>query len=248
MARKPKVTLVSAGSLVEDMSISPREVIDDTNFCQISEALRVGVSLPPIIADASTRIVVDGIHRIRAYVRLFGAEHMVEVEFRDYADRAAMFLDSIAINASHGRPLSPCDRTRCIARAKEFAIDELEIARVLSIEVARVESIFREKVGYEEVSGRPVALKRPFHHLAQTRLTPEQMELNRAATGRDQLRLFNDIIKIVLTPGALDIENALVGNRVVDLLKALCQRVRLYQGDARLNEILQEVRESQPAA
>lgn len=221
MAKKP--ALVPVGSLLEDMSFFPRHTIDTTNVKHIADALQVGAELPPLVADKKTRTIIDGYHRSRAYLKLYGPEHEVAVDFRDYASRAAMFLDSVALNAGHGMPLCPADRTRCVALAEEFQVSAVEIARVLAIEVKQVEAIRLCKIGYEEGSGSPVALKRPFHHLAQHRLTPEQVDLNRASSGRDQIRVINDLVQWLEVDGALDRDNPRLMERL-QVLHGLFER------------------------
>jgi hypothetical protein len=79
--------------LVQDYSLYPRTVTDDAHVARLVEALRAGETFPPVVADKASRRVVDGFHRIKAYIRAEGDEAKCAVEWRDYADDQARSTD-----------------------------------------------------------------------------------------------------------------------------------------------------------
>src|SRR5436190_4972945 len=104
-ARNPQ--RVPASTLVLDYNLYPRHKLDPVNLRTLNEALDAGEALPSVIADKTSKRVVDGFHRTTVALR---RNVDVAVEWRTYKDDAAMFLDAVALNARHGVPLEPFDR------------------------------------------------------------------------------------------------------------------------------------------
>ncbi len=91
MKSNKTIVKIAIADLVEDMTIYPRQHIDDEHVRRLATALRAGETLPPLVAGkASPHRVTDGFHRKRAHHRVFGPTAHVEVELRDYVSDADM--------------------------------------------------------------------------------------------------------------------------------------------------------------
>jgi len=186
---------VLAAELVLDMGLYPRHKTDGDNVNRLREAILAGVSLPAVIADKATKRVVDGFHRTTAYLKLYGDEATIEVEWREYASEAEMVLDAIVLNAGHGLKLSAYDQTRCVVMAEEFGLTTEQIAGALSITQERVESIRVTKTA--TASGQIVPVKRQVKHLAGRKLTKKQQEGHKKAGGMRPLFYVNQILNMI---------------------------------------------------
>lgn len=201
--------------LVRDYSLYPRHEVDDYHVREIMEALRAGLTLPPIIADKASLRVIDGFHRIAAYGRLYGSEYVADVVLNDYESDAAMFQDAMEHNTQHGRNLTPYDKARCIARSKELGIEMQTVASALHITQDRLDKMLLERF---TVSGE--VLKRTTRHFAGGAITPEQSEFNRQrAGGLDQLFYINQVIGL-LDSDSIDWERETV-TKALERLKTL---------------------------
>lgn len=186
MAKKalPKTEDVAAITLVRDEDFYPRTRVDNVNVAALQEAVRAGGILPPVIACRRTRRLADGFHRTEALLGLYGDRAQITVEWRDYADDAEFLLDSIRLNASHGKRLGSYDQGRCLQLAGRLAVSPQRVATALGV---RVDVLERRAVLSGPVLRTPgfgsVLLKRPLHHLEGKAITPEQVSVNRSATG-----------------------------------------------------------------
>ena len=172
--------------LVEDMAIYPRHSVDDTHVGQLVLALRSGVTLPPVIADAQSKRLVDGWHRVRAYRKVIGAVGVIDVDLRRYASEADLLADAVSLNASHGRRLDRIDQVRAIHLLERVGVDQERIALVLHIPAARMEQLRVRIATVLSPSGEVVEtipLKRPILHLAGMSLTQEQRAAHESMAG-----------------------------------------------------------------
>lgn len=170
-----------AASLVLDYNIYPRHHIDSANVSRLRQAIEAGEQLPPVIADRESLRVIDGFNRITAWLRIDEAA-TIEVELRDYADDAAMFLDAVALNARHGLALSTYDKSRCMMLAEQLTIDPEAIAGAMSITVDTAAKLRAVKTAYDD-KGSPLPIKRPLRHLAGSKLTKKQEHANQRSSG-----------------------------------------------------------------
>ena len=134
-----------------------------------------------MIADRESLRVIDGFNRITAWLRIDEAA-TIEVELRDYADDAAMFLDAVALNARHGLALSTYDKSRCMMLAEQLTIDPEAIAGAMSITVDTAAKLRAVKTAYDD-KGSPLPIKRPLRHLAGSKLTKKQEHANQRSSG-----------------------------------------------------------------
>ena len=61
---------INAAEVIVDFDLYPRDKVDTKHVLQIVDALVAGVELPTIITDKKSKRAVDGVHRLRACVRL----------------------------------------------------------------------------------------------------------------------------------------------------------------------------------
>jgi hypothetical protein len=205
---------IKASKLVMDYTIYPREQIRSYHVSQIAEALEAGAKLPPIVADKKSQRITDGFHRFRAYQKVFGSEAEIPVIFKAYQNEGEMFLDAVALNATHGRNLTPFDRARVLVRAEELKIETPLIAKALNMTPERLGELKVSRLGY--LASKPVILKRTVAHLAGEDLTEKQAEYNRLAGGMNQTFYINQVIGL-LESDAVDWED----EKVVKALKRL---------------------------
>jgi hypothetical protein len=152
--------LIPFSDLVFDMTLYPRLNVDQAHVARLADALRSGVSLPPIIiGDLGIRrnLGVDGFHRAHAYELARGRRALVPCERRKYKTAAELVLDAIQPNSEHGLPLSDDDRRQCVALARKYGIQIETLASVLSVTTAKVSSLRDTTAVAARSQNRPTA-------------------------------------------------------------------------------------------
>ena len=235
------LTHVSLSELVLDYDIYPRMQVDPQHARYMHEALQAGVQFPALVVDRESRRVTDGFHRIRAYREHFGADYQAECILRDYADEAAMFLDAMRLNATHGRPLTSYDRTRCSLRCKHFNIAATALAQALGMSRSALTSLAEGRVATvnritnadcqsltEQASEtlevfsqqEEVPIKRTIQHKAGCLLTADQEAANRKLSGMNQQFYVNQLL-LLIENDLLDVENEALMERLAVLSQRL---------------------------
>ena len=176
---------IKAVELVLDWSLWPRyeaQSLDSTNLRRMKEALRAGVTLPPITANEADRRVTDGFHRIRTYLDLYGDDVEIKANFKKYESEAAMFLDAAALNASQGLPLSPRDVVHSILVARRMHIPVPAIGLALSLDETMIAKLLKRRTATTQ-SGERIPLTGGALALAGKELTPVQEHHVRHSNG-----------------------------------------------------------------
>lgn len=207
---------VKISKLELDYDIYPREHLNSYHADEIVEAIKAGVRMPPIVIDKATSIVVDGWHRIEAVRRVLGDKASIEADVREYPDKAAMFAESIKLNASHGQRLSRIDEAHCLAKAQDFQLEPAAVASLLNITAERAEDLVSRRLASS--SEGSIVLKGSTAHLAGQRLSDAQATYNRKAGGLNQTFYINQVIAMI-EGDAVDWDNV----RVTDGLKRLME-------------------------
>jgi len=204
---KTKNVMVSL--LIEDLDLYPRTSIDSSNVSRIADAISSGKKLPPIIADEKSGRVVDGVHRRRALLRLFGDEAEYPVEYREYPTEQDLYLDAVRLNSPHGKPITGSDRTHAIIRAIDLGISDDAIADAIGVTVEKVTTIATIKAGtfsppkragrgsVEKV--RRIPLKNSVRHLYGTdpNLTDDQVRVIDSSPGQSQWLLVRQLADLI---------------------------------------------------
>lgn len=190
-----KTERVSAASLVEDFALYPRNEVNETHVNDLVRSLASGSDLPPIIAERSTRRIVDGVHRRRAHLKHFGEVAVVGVEFRDYDDEAALYLDAVRFNAAHGRRLDRHDQTRIVLRLQELNVDAKVIASALHVPEQEIKTL-AVRIVYD-TAGTAVPQKRGFEHFRGQQMSDEQLGAMKSVRSGELGRVCNELIKLL---------------------------------------------------
>ena len=83
MKIKQRKGKIRVGDIVFNDAIYPRGRIDDVHVRNLADALLAGKELPPIVVRASDNATIEGWHRTNAIIRVYGADHEVDVLFID---------------------------------------------------------------------------------------------------------------------------------------------------------------------
>ena len=167
-------TKIKVSELVEDFDFYPRMSVDSQHVTMLAEAIEAGAEMPAIIVDVASKRIVDGFHRARACRRVYGKEGEIAAVLKRYVNDAAMLLEAMKLNATHGRSLTSYDKTHAIALAMKFEIDPEIVAGVLNMKVERVEGFKVERMARIENTRRVVPIKRVVQHFAGREITQEQ--------------------------------------------------------------------------
>lgn len=179
--------------LVEDWSLYPRRAVDTTNVRDLVDAIHAGSVLPPIVAEASTGRIIDGFHRSRAYMKVFGTDHEVSVHLREYASDEEAFVEAVRLNRAHGRKLNSSDVIKSLGRLRDMGYDDDDIATIVHIPKARIEQL-SVRVAVSS-AGVPVPLKGGDRHLRGRTVSQEQIEALNARLGVSYGRHARELIR-----------------------------------------------------
>lgn len=182
MTSSPRKTKLKADTLIRDYTLYPRAQIDDQHAREIKHAMDAGHEMPPILVDKASLRVVDGFHRLEAFLRKEGADQSISALVKEYESDAAIFEDAIRLNAAHGQALSTYDKTRAAVRGDELGLSRDQISVALNVTRERLDKFLVERVGM-----KGEVLKRTTAHLAGKTLTPAQVDFTKRAGGMDQL-------------------------------------------------------------
>jgi ParB-like chromosome segregation protein Spo0J len=205
---------IAITKLVIDPNIYPREKVNAHNIARLRQAIQSGKSLPPIIAEAGTNRIIDGVHRYKAYLEEYEGDKVVNVIFRKYANDLEAYQESARLNAEQGMPLSETDKASVLDRVvNKFGGTLEDGARILGITIkraqalaSRITTVLKEA---EEISGgsplpvsieRRMALKPNLLHLKERQggvISYEQGKVNNSCLGVPVLRLAREIIRHV---------------------------------------------------
>lgn len=181
--------------LVFDEELYPRNNIDTANVTALVEALTHGAELPPIVIDQKKRLI-DGVHRWKAYKRLYGDDYEIECIQKRYKKDADAFLDAMRYNGSHGARLDQCDRTRCLIISERLGLTIDLVAGALHVPADKLGALRNDRVATTQ-SGLSVPLKRTVRHFAGQTLTKRQMEANDALSGMRPAFYANQLIQLI---------------------------------------------------
>jgi hypothetical protein len=189
-----KPTMVPLSKLVHDFTIYPRHRVDDAHVSDMVRALESGQELPPIIADAKTVRIVDGVHRWHAFEKKLGPDAKVPVELRTYKTEAALFLDAVTLNSAHGRKLDRHDQTRIILRMRELKVNDMNIALALHVPEPTIQKLSLRIV---HTPSGPRPSKRGLEHLRGESVTEEQMSVIESVRSAEVGRLCLELTRLL---------------------------------------------------
>lgn len=162
--------------LIFDWNLWPRQSaqkLDSTNISRMKTSLKAGFKLPPIIVDKKSNRIVDGFHRAKATLDVFGDDAEIDVIFKKYKTDAEMFLDAGATNCYHGLTMSPKDRAFFINKCRKFKIPPIVVAESLQMDVKKMQEFLKSRTAKTE-NGETIILSAGAKSLAGTKVTKEQ--------------------------------------------------------------------------
>ena len=177
-----------------DFNLYPRFKVDSYHTAEMVESLKAKVNFPPIIADSTSKRVIDGFHRVYALQHLYKEKAEADVILRKYPSESAMYEEAMRLNSTHGRNLTSYDKAHCILRGRELGLTDEHIAKALHITRDRITSLIHDRW-----TADATVLKRTVSHFAGKTLTKEQKDFIPRAGGMDQLFYINQVIALLKT-------------------------------------------------
>jgi len=205
---------IKAATLVEDFALYPRNQVDDSHVTDLVRAIRSGAELPPIIADRKSKRIVDGVHRVRAFVKVLGDDADVPVVLKDYETDADLYLDAVRYNAAHGRKLDRHDQTRIVLRLHELNIDDVTIASVLHVPEQEVRTL-AVRIVYDK-GGTAFPQKRGLEHMRGQQLSDGQIAAMKSVRSAEVGRLCIELTRL-LEQELVDYSDPMVEQRLREL-------------------------------
>lgn len=220
------IETVKVGDLVIDHDLSPRSAMNFTHVGVLKNALLSGVAFPPIVAERSTRRIVDGLHRYKAYTQLWGEGHEIEVDFRDYANDNDLWMAAVEANNSHGLAYSTYDRRRILVEAEKRGISREVISSAIRMPVEKADKKIADGSAFVKTpaGGRErVPLHTGLKPLAGHLLTKKQEEANTQSSMKAEYHC--EALVALLRAGLLSWCSKTVRAAVMALHKELAKQV-----------------------
>ena len=184
--------------LHHDPEVYDRNSIDWVHVERLAQAIRAGDELPPIIVDKQSRVIVDGVHRYYAALRVHGEDGEIAVEYRRFRSRGEMIAYAARVNSRHGLRLLPSDYTRIVHMLRCHGYSDSSIADVLGVTQDDVTRYALRAVQVETPTAMEPAVPvrvipgtslAPVHgstkHLAGSQCSPEQAAVIDRTVGPD---------------------------------------------------------------
>ena len=186
---------IKAAEVVIDMTIYPRNNVDEHNVRSIMDAILAGEQIPPILIDRKSKRAIDGVHRTKAVLRL-DENGTIDVIEKTYKSEADMLLEAMRLNADHGARLDPCDRVRCVLLGEKLGIPLDAIAGALHMPMEKLGALRADRTA-KTSGGLAIPLKRTFRHMAGHRLSKQQQEVNERSSGMNAAFYANQLISMI---------------------------------------------------
>jgi ParB-like chromosome segregation protein Spo0J len=209
---KPRIITIEAALLVEDEAIYPRRSVDKSNIGSIADAIKAGEKLPPVIVDRKTKKIVDGVHRIRAYLQIFGPEAKIQAEMRDFKNTKEMLLEAGRLNSQQGLKLDPYDCAHFMLLCRKARVSEEQVIAALHMTRQRFENILKRKTARNK-RNEEIPIKRIVQHMEGQKFTKEQEEIQEHLPGGSQVYFINSLISLI--------ENDLINEENEKVMEAL---------------------------
>ena len=211
-----KKYLLSA--LVLDFDLYPRGDVDGHHVSEIAAAVSAGCNMPPIVIEKSSKRIVDGFHRWKAYRRLYDDEYSTNCIEKIYADDSELLLAAMRFNASHGRALTQHDKTHCILLAQKLNISSELVGEALNLTPKRIGKLKTDRIG--TIGSQAVALKQTIRHMSGRKLTKAQVLANEKLSGMNQMFYVNQLLTLLETD-LIDTANIDLRSRLAGLQQAI---------------------------
>ncbi len=190
---------IAVTQLVFDQTLYPRELISSVNVTRIANALATGIEIPPIVVEAKSLRIVDGVHRWKAWRKVNGDESEIPSILVKYSSEAEAFADAVRRNCGHGMSLNPFEMNKCRIRLEELGIESEKIAGVLLMPVEAVTKLTAAKTAFSMVGGKrvQVGIKGALTDFRGEILTQRQLAVNKYAGGLRPAYYVNLLIGLI---------------------------------------------------
>lgn len=168
-------------------------------------------------------------HRRLALLKVYGEESTAAVDLRKYKSDAELYMEAVALNSAHGRPLSRQDQTRIVLRLREFGVETQKIAMNLHIPEPTVEKLAMRIV--MDVSGASVPAKRGLEHMHGQQFTQQQMAAMSSVRSAEVGRLCIELRKL-LEAELVDLSDEQTVRQLVSLSEAIAAAIKPMQVSA----------------
>ncbi len=191
---------IPSALLVHDTTIYPRTDVNAINISSLSEAILLGNELPPIVIEAKTNRIVDGVHRWRAHIKAFGEACEVECDVREYASDADLFLDAVGLNSTHGLKIMPTDQIRIFYLGESLGLSKEKMAQAMRMRFDKAERMITLRTAFRELPDgkkEPVVLKGAMKSFSGATLTDQQIATNKSIGGMQPLYYVNQLVALI---------------------------------------------------
>ena len=185
MSKTNKTTKMKVLELVVDWALWPgyeANDLDSTNVSRMKEALKAGMELPPIIADKKSFRIIDGFHRQKAYLSVFGEDVTVSVDLREYRNDAEMFLEAARLISIQGLPLSPKDKVHVFIVGRRMKLPLAKLAVALGMSKETADDLIKKRTARTS-KGEVIPLAAGASKLAGKSLNKSQEKFARTSNG-----------------------------------------------------------------
>ena len=190
---------VQIGKLVFEEKLYPRKNVDVHHISRLEDALRAGSVFPPVIADDKRYVLIDGVHRSRAWGKVYGEDAKIPCQLVT-ADDAEIFRMAVENNTAHGLSLDAYERTNCLLRFCELGISRDVALRALRMTAEKAERVIQTKTAFRitpDGSKQQIAIKGTMHNFRGETLTKRQQAANEKAGGMRFHYYLSQMIELV---------------------------------------------------
>jgi hypothetical protein len=234
------ITLVNVDSIIVDLELYPRYFSGKApnlfyKARDYRDKMEAGAQFPPVILGAfqGQLILVDGLHRLEAVKQL--GKNQIAAEIHSYNDLAAIFLDAVKYNASHGKAFSIMDRSNIAAKAERFGIQDQDIIALLQCTPRTYREVFGDRL--VEIDGEKIpASSAHYKLLKQNVITRDQLaeitsdSKHSLIISRNVNHVFKQLTDLV-TDHAVDWSSKQIKRHVEYLTPHFVKAYEAYQND-----------------
>jgi len=223
--------------LIQDWKLWPRHEagkLDVTNVAKLKEILVSGRKFnTPIVVDAKSLRIIDGFHRAKALLDVFGDDAEIEVILRDYGDdEVAMRIDAAHFANSGSLQLTPKDKVHFALGMRRDHVPWPLIAEALDMDVERVRKLVegRSIMTQDGVKIAVSAAAAPLaEHLEGRKANSDQEHFARTANGSPPMMHARMLLNALRARGAIDYDENTVGvlRELADAIAEILQKVKV---------------------
>ncbi len=187
---------IKVANLVLDFELYPRPQVDSTHVSELVGAINAGADLPPVVYDEKTKKVADGFHRVKAVMRVGGADAEIMGVAKKFKTDRELFAYAMEFNSAHGRRLTPFDRARCLIIGERLKMDTNLIAGALHVTTDNLVGLKTSRMAKGQNSGSS-PLKQTIAHMRGKKLTKKQWKANDKLSGMRQSFYVEQVILLI---------------------------------------------------